>query len=159
MENLSISGIGKRIADKRKEAGLTQTEVADEYGYAQSAISAIEKEDQRPSLDFLVWFSKKVKSSVQYLVVGEESKISAYKDSVFGGDSINKISAPYQPTPDLELIKQVIESVEEHLQNNQLVMPPAKIAELVAVLYEEISESSDKQVNKGTVSRLIKLAS
>jgi hypothetical protein len=46
----------------------------------------------------------------------------------------------------------------EHLQSNQLTMPPAKIADLVEVLYEEISESEEKQVNKGTVARMIKLA-
>ncbi len=61
-------------------------------------------------------------------------------------------------TIDITIIKQVIESVEEHLQNNQLTMTPDKIAELVEVLYEEISESGAEQVNKGTVARLIRLA-
>jgi len=37
-------------------------------------------------------------------------------------------------------------------------MPPAKIAELVSVLCEEVSETENKQINKGTVARMIKLA-
>ncbi len=59
----------------------------------------------------------------------------------------------------MTLIKEVIEAVMEHLQNNELTMPPDKVAELVEVLYEEISESGAEQVNKGTVARLIRLAS
>lgn len=63
------------------------------------------------------------------------------------------------PQTDINLIKQVIEAVMEHLQDNNLDMPPAKIAELVTVLYEEVSETENQQINKGTVIRMIKLAS
>ena len=64
--------------------------------------------------------------------------------------------APHQV--DLDIVKQVVEAVTEHLQNNDLDMPPAKIAELVTVLCEEVLESEDKQINKWTVMRMIKLA-
>ena len=59
---------------------------------------------------------------------------------------------------DMVLVKQIIEAAMEHLQTNNLEMAPDKFAELIEVLYEEISESGAEQVNKGTVARLIKLA-
>jgi len=60
---------------------------------------------------------------------------------------------------DIDLVHQVVEAVTEHLQDNDLDMPPAKIAELVTVLCEEVSEADNKKINKGTVVRMIKLAS
>lgn len=59
----------------------------------------------------------------------------------------------------MALIKQTIETVMKHLQNNMLSMPPATIADVVEVLYEERAESEATQVNKGSLARMIKLVS
>ena len=59
---------------------------------------------------------------------------------------------------DFALIKQVIEAAMEHLQQNELEMAPDKFAELVEILYEEITETGTEEVNKGKVAKLIKLA-
>ena len=69
-----------------------------------------------------------------------------------------EMRAPKEASFDMAIIKQVIEAAMEHLQINNLQMAPDKFAELIEVLYEEISESGAEQVNKGTVARLIKLA-
>ena len=62
-------------------------------------------------------------------------------------------------TSDLQTMRAVIEAVEEHLQNNDQQLAPAKKAELISTLYEMFSEEEDKQVDKKTVAKLIKLAS
>ena len=91
---------------------------------------------------------------LDWLIFGKKEQPAAYSTAAIGNSTVNESGHV-----DLSLVKLIIESVEDHLQSNHLTMTPAKIAELVEVLYEEISESSDKQVNKGTVARLIKLAS
>ena len=87
--------------------------------------------------------------SLDWLIIGKETEATiAHTNPTDGGLQF-----------DIDLVHQVVEAVTEHLQNNDLDMPPAKIAELVTVLCEEVSEAENKQINKGTVIRMIKLAS
>lgn len=60
---------------------------------------------------------------------------------------------------DPETLQAVIEAVEEHLQSNKQQMAPAKKAELIVTLYEMFSEDENKQIDKKTVAKLIRLAS
>ena len=87
--------------------------------------------------------------SLDWLINGKEVAATT--------DNTHPEIAPHQV--DLDIVKQVVEAVTEHLQNNDLDMPAAKIAELVTVLCEEVLETESKQINKGTVIRMIKLAS
>jgi hypothetical protein len=52
-----------------------------------------------------------------------------------------------------------IQAVEEHLQAEGKQLSPAKKAELITTLYEMFSEEENKQVDKKTVAKLIRLAS
>lgn len=56
-------------------------------------------------------------------------------------------------------MRAVIEAVEEHLQAESKQLPPVKKAELITTLYEMFSEEENKQVDKKTVAKLIRLAS
>ncbi len=59
---------------------------------------------------------------------------------------------------DLKILRAVIEAVEEQLQGEGKNLGPAKKAELIATLYEMFAEEDNKQVDKKTVARLIRLA-
>ena len=141
--------LGQRIKTVRKKIGLTQAAVAKEFGCTQSLVSSMETGDSPPSMNFLYWLHEKEKNlSFDWLLTGK-NKLE---------DETLTDSNQHIPPSNISLIKQVIEAVMEHLQNNKLTMPPATIADVVEVLYEEITESGASQVNKGTVARLIKLA-
>jgi len=58
----------------------------------------------------------------------------------------------------LQLVRDVVSAVAEHLQKEETELDPDTLADLVVTLYEEFSETEDKKVNKRTVARMIKLA-
>ena len=60
---------------------------------------------------------------------------------------------------DLKTLRAVVEAVEEHLQGEGKNLAPAKKAELIAMLYEMFAEEENRQVDKKTVAKLIRLAS
>jgi len=58
----------------------------------------------------------------------------------------------------LQLVRDVVSAVAEHLQKEETELDPDTLADLVVTLYEEFSETEEKKVNKRTVARMIKLA-
>ncbi len=150
--------IGIRIKKVRTDIGVNQTEFGMQIGgLKKSAVSAYEQGDNFPPPDTMIKIAEAGNVTLDWLLTGKElhdpEQNPEYRRKV---EAVNQIVA--ERTADLKLMQQVIEAVEEHLQNNQLTMSPAKIAELITVLYEETLESNNQQVNKGTVSRMIKLA-
>ena len=69
--------IGQRIAEKRKEAGLTQQQIALKIGnVSRSLVGQIEKDLSKPSLDFLVSFVSITNTSLDYIITGLDSPSS-----------------------------------------------------------------------------------
>ena len=64
--------LGARIAALRREAGLSQTELAQELGISASAIGMYEQSRREPSAQMLVQLAKKFGVSVDYLLTGRE---------------------------------------------------------------------------------------
>jgi transcriptional regulator with XRE-family HTH domain len=62
--------LGKRIADARKTAGLTQAQLADRLSVVQSAVSAWEKSANEPTLETLRQIAFETNSSVVWLTLG-----------------------------------------------------------------------------------------
>lgn len=63
-------------------------------------------------------------------------------------------------TFNLDLMREIIEIIEEIFQKKRLHLPPKKKAELMTLLYEEISEDRSKIVSlPGKVVKLTRLAS
>jgi transcriptional regulator with XRE-family HTH domain len=152
-----LKDIGGRIVEIRTKLGDNQVEFGKRIGVKGPTVSNYENGETDAGAARLSLIANIGGKQLDWLIDGKEEK-SPYQTTPFGNGQLSESSAAHQNGPDLALTKQVIEAVMEHLQGNQLTMPPAKIADLVEVLYEEISESGDKQVNKGTVARMIKLA-
>ncbi len=170
-----LTDIGQRIRLIRTELGLSQSALGNKLGLTGAAISKYENGESDAGAITLSKIAHEGEKSLDWLITGQESQTNVLAKlppdqaakalSVLekhpGTERVNteiKSGWKNKPTPaDLTLIKQVIEAVEEHLQHNKLTMPPDKIAELIEVLYEEISESGAEQVNKGTVARMIRL--
>lgn len=58
----------ERLKNARKEAGLTQEEVAKKLGYGQSAISKIERGELRVGVVELKQFAKLYRKDVEYFL-------------------------------------------------------------------------------------------
>jgi transcriptional regulator with XRE-family HTH domain len=170
-------GIGRRIKVAIDQAKIKQKTLAQALGISESSVTGYVQGVSEPSATGFAQIAELTGRSIDWLITGQETEADVLaklspeqaakvRSVLHTPDGTHKVTSSITPgwnnqlgQADLDLVKQVIEAVMEHLQQNQLTMPPAKIAELVTVLYEEISESEEKQVNKGTVARLIKLAS
>jgi transcriptional regulator with XRE-family HTH domain len=153
----SYQEIGGRIRAARDKVGLKGHELGLIINADKQTVSNYETGKTKPPAHILGQIAEACHTTTDWLITGKETKAPS-QTTPFDNGQLSESSTSQQNGPDLALTKQVIEAVMEHLQSNQLTMPPAKIADLVEVLYEEISESEEKQVNKGTVARMIKLA-
>lgn len=70
-KNLDFKAIGTRIKDARIDAGQSQKQLADLVECDQGYISQIEKGITKPSLAFLVAFSKFSGQSIDHLLFGK----------------------------------------------------------------------------------------
>ncbi len=75
--------IGKRIADVREQAALTQSGLAREMGISQSAVSQIEAGDRNPSYEMLRQIAKALGVSVPYLVGAEVETLTSQEETHF----------------------------------------------------------------------------
>jgi transcriptional regulator with XRE-family HTH domain len=75
--------IGKRIAEIREQAGLSQSGLARSIGSSQSAISQIEAGDRNPSYDMLRQVADALGVSVPHLVGAEVEKLTPDEQAHF----------------------------------------------------------------------------
>ena len=64
----------ERLKDLRKQAGLTQVDVAEELGISQPAYASWERGTKKPTQDNLVKIAQILNVSVDYLVGNSEEK-------------------------------------------------------------------------------------
>ena len=81
--------IGEKIIRKRKELGLTQSELAKRAGIAQSTLSNIEKGKQRPQFDTISAICRVLGLSILELLTYEEkpSRIRFFEEAFQSGAS------------------------------------------------------------------------
>ena len=65
---------GKRIQLLRKQKGLSQEELADRLNVSFNTVAKIECGLRRPSVDFVVDLVNFFDTTVDYIILGEESK-------------------------------------------------------------------------------------
>ena len=73
--------IGKRIAEIREQAGLTQSALARSMGTSQSAISQIEAGARNPSYEMLRQIADALGVSTPYLVGAEVTQLSPEEEA------------------------------------------------------------------------------
>jgi hypothetical protein len=147
----NINDIVDRI--KKRFNLVSDTDVAALIGMTKTALY---NHKARHSIPFeqLSTFCEKEKLSFDWLLTGEE----------YGKpEIIQEHIARWHPASegfDLDLIKEIIENVEEIFQKERINLPPRKKAELIGLIYEELSEDISKKssINE-RVLKLVKLAS
>lgn len=97
MTNTNTS-FGKRIKELRIAKKLTQEQMADLTGVKRATINSIERDGQRPTIDFLLMFSKAVGMGLDAILGldlpvdnGQISEILNQSDSAMGSTEIAAI--------------------------------------------------------------------
>ena len=103
LDESRVKDIARRIADRRKNSGISSQEMADYVGLGYEQYRRIESGKVLVKTEYLIAISAKLKVSTDYLLFGEESK--AIGDSALA-NLINGLSAA-----DLEKAKNVLMAV------------------------------------------------
>jgi transcriptional regulator with XRE-family HTH domain len=90
---------GTRLADKRKDKGLSQESLANSIGVSASFISQVETGSRNPSYSSLLRISSELDIPVEYLMGGDIEEIEDPKDKI-----INRISKSFDSETKAKLI-------------------------------------------------------
>jgi transcriptional regulator with XRE-family HTH domain len=71
------SGLGKRLTQARKNAGLKQAELAEKLGVYQSNISGWEVDRTRPDIDDLRKLSDALKVPAEWIMYGKSAQMDS----------------------------------------------------------------------------------
>jgi hypothetical protein len=104
----------------------------------------------KPDFDTLIAIANKGGVAVGWLAAGEAT--SAANHHVFD------VAESAGDTVDYQLLRVVVETVAETLQSQRRVLPPAKMAEVVALAYSIMSKEDDQQQGSDKIVRLARLA-
>ena len=67
--------IGEKIRTVRKDAGLTQTQLAERMGTTQQAVYMYERGENSPRIDTVAKIAEALKVPVEYLVGAESDRV------------------------------------------------------------------------------------
>ena len=141
---------------KKLKGFKSDTDVARALDMKRTALSSHKTRDSIPFPN-LYAFCNTEGVSLDWLLTGEGPKC---RDESINKVGKRQVSAGSSSPPNLDLMREVIEDVEELFNKKKLSLPPQKKAELIILLYEEVLEDeSKKEVLGGKILRLAKLAS
>lgn len=134
---------GTRVKQVRMSRNLTQKEFAETLGVSQGFLSEVEKGIKPASDTFFIALINLYKINEKWLLTGDGPIFREEKREVLN----------------LQLMKEVIEHVEELFKKKKYYLPPRKKAEFIALLYEDILEDESRRENLNErVVRLFKIA-
>jgi transcriptional regulator with XRE-family HTH domain len=129
----------------RKNAHITQNKLAKMLGIAVSTLNKYEKGHRTPDARLLAEIANTVRCDPGWLLSGRES-------SATGLPSIEG----YDP----ELMHEIIETLEEIFEKENLHLPGPKKAELIDLLYQELHGVQHTRAElRGKILRFTRLAS
>lgn len=73
-KTLDMSQLGERISKKRKELGLSQTDLANKVGVSYAQIGRYETKGVQPPAEVLNKIADELNTSIDYLINGESSE-------------------------------------------------------------------------------------
>lgn len=146
MNKIDNNAIGLRIQQVRKRYKINQTELGNESGHTQSAISAIEKGDQPVTIAFADWFSKRFNLAVNWILYGGDVKsIVAEEDETYSTETF-----------DWDLHNEIVTMLGDIQNELNAVIRPDKLGGLIRMIYND--EISGTEVPRAKVIELVRLA-
>lgn len=95
LQQLDYKMIGKRIQSARKDAHMTQDDLADKCGCTSKYVSNIETGKKTPSLDLLTKISSALEVTVDSLLIDSPLAFSKYYVDAVIEKKISQLSKPY----------------------------------------------------------------
>ena len=95
LQQLDYKMIGKRIQSARKDAHMTQDDLADKCGCTGKYVSNIETGKKTPSLDLLTKISSALEVTVDSLLIDSHLAFSKYYVDAVIEKKISQLSKPY----------------------------------------------------------------
>ena len=95
LQQLDYKMIGKRIQSARKDAHMTQDDLADKCGCTGKYVSNIETGKKTPSLDLLTKSSSALEVTVDSLLIDSPLAFSKYYVDAVIEKKISQLSKPY----------------------------------------------------------------
>ncbi|MEJ2725422.1 MAG: helix-turn-helix transcriptional regulator [Deltaproteobacteria bacterium] len=138
---------GSRLRSFRKSMGKNVTEFSKLIGISQASLSDIENNKTKTSSETLSKLIWNTDIDIKWLLTGLPGKLEE-EATVFGGG---------RSPLDSDLLRGIIEVLEDMLAEKHLELTPAKKAELISLLYDHLSETTRK-ADKETVARFLSLA-
>ena len=119
--------IGLRMKKAREVAGKTQTDLATFFKIHRNTYTNYERAKRLPDILFLLKFCDTLNLNPTWLLTGQ-----------------GPMQMPDNPAGvETKLLEKLIAKVEEHLDESDYVLSPAKKAEIISILYEEAIERDD----------------
>ena len=135
--------VGEKIKRIRNSKNLTQQSFAELLNTSVSFVSEIERGIKKPGYNFLLSLKNVFNINLNWLFIGK-------------GDLFTEELTPINS----ELLKNIIEKVEEISVRKKLSLQPPKKAQLIVFLFEELLENETKIQNlEERVLKLMKLFS
>ncbi|QDX82361.1 hypothetical protein B9N43_14620 [Denitratisoma sp. DHT3] len=153
------------MAQARKAIGLTQDEFGKAVGGSKPGIQDNEKGKTLPGGKVLFGFVK-AGINVNWVLTGEGSMLLADLGtnapkrgySTDAGRPL-KATEPQVQVFSPAVLEDVVQGLEKVLSDAGRVLPPAKKAEVIALLYQEIAEIEDAESRRNRVLHLVRLVS
>ena len=126
--------LGDRIKNIRNELSFSQVQIAEYTGVSRATVASIERNSQRPPIDFLMAFAKVTGKSIDVIVgldTNDSNKQSTTTDHVS-----SKMVELLESSTDLELIRSYCLSLIE--QNTKLEKENSKANTEIAELKTEM---------------------
>lgn len=100
----NLKDLGKRIKVERVKLGLTQAELAEELFISEEMISKIERGKCRCMPEYLIYFCKRFKKSMDYFYFGERFD-HLYYSALTSREQMEEISDILEKISEKELMK------------------------------------------------------
>lgn len=142
-KNLSLdNSFSERLRVLIKEKlNISQVKFSNKIGISDGYLSMVLANKRGPSSEMIVGIFLNYREYMHWLITGEDENIESVNRSI-----------------DIDILRQIIEGVEEGLKRNKLKLEPDKKARLISLLYEHYSES-DKEPDNKTVTKYLQLVS
>lgn len=133
-----LSFLGKRISELRKELGFSQQELADRTGFKRTTISSIERDDQKPTLEFLLKFSQITGLSIDEILQVKSTKGKSLPEKLDSLPAEKDMSKAYEIVHEVKDYLQQLETEHKVLQTKYVnaLEDLKKLQEKLATLFD-----------------------
>lgn len=146
--------IGKRIKQLRVSKKLTQQQLADKIASSSGYISEMESGKAIPGGTRLLSLKRYFGVSIDWLLTGEGAPY--LENEKQGSKDVASEQAAHIEPFEMELIGDIIESLERILQEEGSNLPPEKKRRLIELLYKYFTKTGEK-ADEGVIREHLRL--